>query len=174
MLLQAALTLIPQPFDLPLLAAPTAVTRLLTACTRRPLRVRVCSRVPCQADAPQLHCNLRYISRFRHPSKLVSEAAYYLTHAQSALSFVASLTPSQVPAAAVRGAPTAHAPRAAARRLAPSRAAAHHNVPHRIVAYRTASSRAPSCPLSRCSFGAAAQPRGCLSDGRGCRARGDS
>jgi Rab5 GDP/GTP exchange factor len=36
-----------------------------------------------QSDTPQLHSNLRYISRFRHPSKLVSEAAYYLTSTDS-------------------------------------------------------------------------------------------
>ena len=42
----------------------------------RPLRVLL------QACPAQLHANLQYISRFRHPSKLVSEAAYYLTHMQ--------------------------------------------------------------------------------------------
>ena len=36
-----------------------------------------------QACPAQLHANLQYISRFRHPSKLVSEAAYYLTHMQA-------------------------------------------------------------------------------------------
>jgi hypothetical protein len=49
-----------------------------------------------QACPPQLHANLQYISRFRHPSKLVSEAAYYLTHMQSAASFVLSLTAEQL------------------------------------------------------------------------------
>jgi len=49
-----------------------------------------------QACPAQLHANLQYISRFRHPSKLVSEAAYYLTHMQSAASFVLSLTAEQL------------------------------------------------------------------------------
>ena len=40
--------------------------------------------------------SLRYISRFRHPSKLVSEAAYYLTHMESALSFLTNVQPGQL------------------------------------------------------------------------------
>jgi hypothetical protein len=43
-----------------------------------------------------LHASLQYISRFRHPSKLVSEAAYYLTHMQSVVSFLTSVTPEQL------------------------------------------------------------------------------
>ena len=35
-----------------------------------------------QAAPAQLHANLAYISRFRHPHKLVGESAYYLTHVQ--------------------------------------------------------------------------------------------
>ena len=38
--------------------------------------------VTLQAAPAGLHASLQYISRFRHPSKLVSEAAYYLTHMQ--------------------------------------------------------------------------------------------
>ena len=49
-----------------------------------------------QAQVTQLHCNLRYISRFRHPTKLVSEAAYYLTNAQSALAFISDVTAEQL------------------------------------------------------------------------------
>jgi hypothetical protein len=43
-----------------------------------------------------LHASLEYIMRFRHPSKLVSESAYYLTHVQSALSFLADVTAEQL------------------------------------------------------------------------------
>ena len=49
-----------------------------------------------QACPPQLHANLQYIARFRHPSKLVSEAAYYLTNMQSAAAFVLSLSAEQL------------------------------------------------------------------------------
>lgn len=49
-----------------------------------------------QAAPENLHSSLLYISRFRHPSKLVSEAAYYLTHLQSACTFLRTLQPEQL------------------------------------------------------------------------------
>ena len=52
--------------------------------------------VTVQAAPAGLHASLQYISRFRHPSKLVSEAAYYLTHQQSALTFLSSVQPEQL------------------------------------------------------------------------------
>ena len=52
--------------------------------------------VTVQAAPAGVHASLQYISRFRHPTKLVSEAAYYLTHMQSALSFLSSVRPEQL------------------------------------------------------------------------------
>jgi hypothetical protein len=52
--------------------------------------------VTIQAAPPGLHAALQYICRFRHPSRLVSESAYYLTHQQSALSFLSSVQPEQL------------------------------------------------------------------------------
>ena len=52
--------------------------------------------VTVQAAPAGLHASLQYISRFRHPSKLVSEAAYYLTHQQSAISFLSNVQPEQL------------------------------------------------------------------------------
>ena len=52
--------------------------------------------VTVQAAPAGLHASLEYISRFRHPSKLVSEAAYYLTHQQSAITFLSNVQPDQL------------------------------------------------------------------------------
>ena len=48
------------------------------------------------AAPAQLHANLHYIANFRHPSRLVGEASYYLTNALSAASFLAELTAAQL------------------------------------------------------------------------------
>jgi len=52
--------------------------------------------VTLQASPLGLHASLQYIVRFRHSSGLVSEAAYYLTHMQSALSFLSNVQPEQL------------------------------------------------------------------------------
>ena len=52
--------------------------------------------VTLSAAPPGLHASLQYIVRFRHPSKLVSESAYYLTHMQSALTFLSNVQPEQL------------------------------------------------------------------------------
>jgi hypothetical protein len=52
--------------------------------------------VTLRAAPAGLHASLLYISRFRHASKLVSESAYYLTHLQSAMSFLSSVQPEQL------------------------------------------------------------------------------
>ena len=44
-----------------------------------------------QANPPQLHSNLLYISRYRHHSRLVSEAAYFYTNLVSAEHFIDNL-----------------------------------------------------------------------------------
>lgn len=41
-----------------------------------------------QANPPQLHSNLLYIQRYRHKSRLVSEAAYFFTNIISAETFI--------------------------------------------------------------------------------------
>lgn len=44
-----------------------------------------------QANPPQLHSNLLYINRYRHHSRLVSEAAYFYTNLVSAEHFIDNL-----------------------------------------------------------------------------------
>lgn len=44
-----------------------------------------------QANPPQLHSNLLYIQRFRHQTRLVSEAAYFFTNILSAESFIMNI-----------------------------------------------------------------------------------
>ena len=41
-----------------------------------------------QADPEQLVSNINYISRFRHPARLESEAGYYLTNLESVIQFI--------------------------------------------------------------------------------------
>lgn len=52
--------------------------------------------VTLHAAPPGLHASLQYITRFRHPSKLISESAYYLTHMQSAIAFLSNVQPEQL------------------------------------------------------------------------------
>lgn len=52
--------------------------------------------VTLQAAPVGLHASLQYIARFRHPSKLVSEAAYYLTNLQSVVAFISNIQPEQL------------------------------------------------------------------------------
>lgn len=47
--------------------------------------------VTIKANPPQLHSNLKFIQLYRRQSKLVSEAAYYLTNLVSAKSFIVDL-----------------------------------------------------------------------------------
>lgn len=47
--------------------------------------------VTIKANPPQLHLNLLYIQRYRHQSRLVSEAAYYFTNILSAVSFISNI-----------------------------------------------------------------------------------
>ncbi|XP_058089987.1 vacuolar protein sorting-associated protein 9A-like isoform X3 [Magnolia sinica] len=47
--------------------------------------------VTIKANPPQLHSNLKFIQLFRRQSKLISEAAYYLTNLISAESFIMAL-----------------------------------------------------------------------------------
>ncbi|KAK5813922.1 vacuolar protein sorting-associated protein 9A-like [Gossypium arboreum] len=47
--------------------------------------------VTIKANPPQLHSNLKFIQLYRRQSKLVSEAAYYLTNLVSAKSFILDL-----------------------------------------------------------------------------------
>lgn len=47
--------------------------------------------VTIKANPPQLHSNLLYIQRYRHQSRLVSEAAYFFTNMLSAESFVMNI-----------------------------------------------------------------------------------
>ncbi|KAJ3369576.1 hypothetical protein GGF31_005093 [Allomyces arbusculus] len=47
--------------------------------------------VTMQANPPKLISNVQYITRFRNPTKLQSEAGYYLTHLQGAIHFIESL-----------------------------------------------------------------------------------
>eukprot|EP00045_Choanoeca_perplexa_P007856 m.72310 g.72310 ORF g.72310 m.72310 type:complete len:564 (-) comp14250_c0_seq1:102-1793(-) len=49
-----------------------------------------------QAQPPNLHCNLMYITRFRDPDKLMGEAGYYLTNMQGAVSFIQTVTAAQL------------------------------------------------------------------------------
>ena len=68
--------------------------------------------VTLQAAPAGLHASLQYIARFRHPSKLVSEAAYYLTNLQSVMSFISNIQPEQLtiePADYERGLAATHA-----------------------------------------------------------------
>lgn len=44
-----------------------------------------------QANPPQLHSNLLYIQRFRRQSRLVAEAAYFLTNLLSSVSFISNI-----------------------------------------------------------------------------------
>jgi hypothetical protein len=44
-----------------------------------------------KANPPQLHSNLKFIKLYRREAKLVSEAAYYLTHFLSAKTFISEL-----------------------------------------------------------------------------------
>lgn len=44
-----------------------------------------------QANPPQLHSNLKFIQLFRQQSKVISEAAYYLTNLISVESFINGL-----------------------------------------------------------------------------------
>nr|GMD40283.1 vacuolar protein sorting-associated protein 9A-like [Ipomoea batatas] len=47
--------------------------------------------VTIKANPPQLHSNLLYIQRFRHETRLVSEAAYFFTNILSAESFIRNI-----------------------------------------------------------------------------------
>ncbi|KAF8377002.1 hypothetical protein HHK36_030374 [Tetracentron sinense] len=47
--------------------------------------------VTIKANPPQLHSNLLYIQRYRHQSRLVSEAAYFFTNMLSAESFISNI-----------------------------------------------------------------------------------
>lgn len=47
--------------------------------------------VTIKANPPQLHSNLLYIQRYRHQSRLVSEAAYFYTNLVSAESFIENI-----------------------------------------------------------------------------------
>ncbi|KNE73346.1 hypothetical protein AMAG_17498 [Allomyces macrogynus ATCC 38327] len=47
--------------------------------------------VTMQANPPKLISNVQFITRFRNPAKLQSEAGYYLTHIQGAIHFIESL-----------------------------------------------------------------------------------
>jgi hypothetical protein len=44
-----------------------------------------------KANPPQLHSNLLYISRYRHRSRLISEASYFYTNLVSAETFISTL-----------------------------------------------------------------------------------
>ena len=82
--------------------------------------------VTLRAAPAGLHASLAYISRFRHPSKLVSESAYYLTHMQSALSFLSHVRAEQLtiePAVFDRGLTETHAAIEAERAAAAAEAA---------------------------------------------------
>eukprot|EP00249_Psilotum_nudum_P018553 c26861_g1_i1 orf=524-2221(-) len=52
--------------------------------------------VTMKANPPQLHSNLLYIQRYRHNSRLVSEAAYFYTNLVSAESFIENLEASSI------------------------------------------------------------------------------
>ncbi|KAF8404193.1 hypothetical protein HHK36_009076 [Tetracentron sinense] len=47
--------------------------------------------VTIKANPPQLHSNLMYIQRYRHQSRLVSEAAYFFTNMLSSQSFILNI-----------------------------------------------------------------------------------
>merc|ERR550514_243500 len=49
-----------------------------------------------KANPPQLHSSVEFIATFRHPSRLVSEDAYFLTAMQSAVAFVQEVGPDQL------------------------------------------------------------------------------
>eukprot|EP00850_Spirogloea_muscicola_P003026 SM000012S25288 [mRNA] locus=s12:93969:98406:- [translate_table: standard] len=49
-----------------------------------------------KANPPQLQSNLLYIQRYRHHSRMVSEASYFYTNLVSAVSFVMNLSPTSL------------------------------------------------------------------------------
>ncbi|CAL1390362.1 unnamed protein product [Linum trigynum] len=52
--------------------------------------------VTMRANPQQLHSNLLYIQRYRRPSRLVGEAAYFFTNMLSAESFISNITPTSI------------------------------------------------------------------------------
>lgn len=49
-----------------------------------------------KANPPQMHSNIQFITRFRAPSKLITESGYYFTQVETSLLWLEKLVPSQV------------------------------------------------------------------------------
>jgi hypothetical protein len=49
-----------------------------------------------KSNPPQMHSNIQFISRFRNPSKMITEAGYYFTHVESAIDFIENLDASKL------------------------------------------------------------------------------
>jgi len=49
-----------------------------------------------RANPPRLHSNIKFISRFRNPSKLMTETGYYFTQFESAVAFLETLDASSL------------------------------------------------------------------------------